>query len=70
MLKFFEIFPTKTPFQYKVLLNEGKKRHVRRVIKSLGYEVVDLQRVREGEFELGDLPEGKRKIVFLSSSFP
>jgi len=70
LLKFLDIFPTKTPFQYKVLLNEGKKRHIRRVMKSLGYEVVDLQRIKEGEFELGDLPEGKRKIALLPPSFP
>jgi len=70
VLKFLEISPTNVPFQYKILLNEGKKRHIRRIMKSLGYEVVDLQRIREGEFILWDIPEGKRKISTLSSSFP
>jgi 23S rRNA pseudouridine2605 synthase len=34
-LKFQDIAPTSLAHQYKVLLNEGKKRHIRRVIKSL-----------------------------------
>jgi 16S rRNA U516 pseudouridylate synthase RsuA-like enzyme len=63
LLKFREIAPTSLPHQYKVVLNEGKKRHIRRVIKALGYELLDLQRVKEGEYELGDLPEGEWREV-------
>lgn len=29
----------------KITLNEGKKRHIRRIFHSLGYNVIDLQRV-------------------------
>ncbi|MDR3169133.1 MAG: hypothetical protein LBU27_05230 [Candidatus Peribacteria bacterium] len=40
-------------------MNEGKKRHIRRVIKALGYKLLDLQRIKEGEYKLGDLKEGE-----------
>jgi 16S rRNA U516 pseudouridylate synthase RsuA-like enzyme len=33
------------------------------VIKTLGYELLDLQRIREGEYELGNLKEGDWKEV-------
>jgi pseudouridine synthase len=60
-LKFKEIVPTSLPLQYKITLNEGKKRHIRRVIKALGYELLDLQRIKEGEWQLGNLKEGEWK---------
>lgn len=41
-----------------ITLNEGKKRHIRRIFHSLGYEVVDLQRIRIGNYALGKLKEG------------
>ncbi|MBU0626459.1 hypothetical protein KKH82_03395 [Patescibacteria group bacterium] len=46
-----------------VTLREGKKRHIRRMFRSLGYRVWDLQRIREGEFTLGDLPIGEWKVA-------
>ncbi|MBB1543353.1 MAG: rRNA pseudouridine synthase [candidate division SR1 bacterium] len=46
-----------------IVLNEGKKRHIRRIFKVLGYEVIDLQRIRIGNFLLGNLSEGKRTTV-------
>jgi 16S rRNA U516 pseudouridylate synthase RsuA-like enzyme len=47
-----------------VLLNEGKKRHIRRVIKSLWYMLLDLQRIKEGERELWNLEEGSWRHIF------
>lgn len=44
-------------------LCEWKKRHIRRIFKSLWYKVLDLQRIREGEFSLGDLKLWERKVV-------
>jgi 16S rRNA U516 pseudouridylate synthase RsuA-like enzyme len=35
------------------------------VIKALGYELLDLQRVKEGESILGDLKEGEWRIELL-----
>ena len=46
-----------------IVLNEWKKRHIRRIFKVLGYEVIDLQRIRIWNFLLGNLSEGKRTSV-------
>ena len=63
-LKFLDIQPTKDPLTYKVILNEWKKRHIRRVIKKLWYNLVDLQRIKEAQYALpNDLPEGERKSI-------
>ncbi len=63
-LKFLDIQPTKEPLTYKVILNEGKKRHIRRVIKKLWYNLIDLQRIKEAQYELPkDLPEGEWRAV-------
>jgi len=45
--------------EYRVELKQGLKRQIRLMIRSIGKEVVDLQRVRVGNLKLGDLPEGK-----------
>ena len=50
-------------FYYNVILQEGKKRHIRRMFKKLWYNVVDLQRIREGKYVLGDLRMGKWRLV-------
>ncbi len=47
----------------KLVLNEGKKRHIRRMMSAMRYHVEDLIRIREGEFELGDLKEWEIKGV-------
>ena len=47
----------------EITLNEGKKRHIRRIFKVLGYVVTDLQRIRIGSYCLGSLPEGKWKAL-------
>lgn len=47
----------------EITLNEGKKRHIRRIFKALGYVVIDLQRIRIGPYCLGSLPEGKWKAL-------
>ncbi|MGM0366188.1 MAG: pseudouridine synthase [Actinomycetota bacterium] len=44
-------------------LLEGRKRIIRRVLKKLGYEVIDLQRVKIGNFELKGLKEGQYKVL-------
>lgn len=59
-LKFLDIKPTKEPLVYKVTLNEWKKRHIRRVIKKLWYNLTDLQRIKEAQRSLPqDLKEGE-----------
>lgn len=51
ILKALKIFQIKR-YHYRVLLNEGKKRHIRRLFQTLGYHVLDLQRIREGKYSL------------------
>jgi len=51
------------PHILRIVLVEGKKRHIRRMLETLGYEIIDLQRVREGKIVLGDLPMWERKDV-------
>ena len=47
----------------RVLLHEGKKRHIRRMCDALGHPVRRLIRVRIGPLELGDLPVGKWRYL-------
>ena len=42
----------------RFVLREGRNRQIRKMLESLGYGVVSLERVRLGEIELGDLPVG------------
>ena len=43
----------------KVVLKEGKKRHIRVVLNYVEKRVLNLKRIRVGKVLLGDLPEGK-----------
>lgn len=64
LLKFKDIMPTKDALVYKVVLKEGKKRHIRRVIKHLWYNLIDLQRIKEAQRNLpNDLQEGTRRFA-------
>ena len=63
-LKFLDIQPTENPLTYKVILNEWKKRHIRRVIKKLWYSLIDLQRIKEAQYTLPkELSEGEWKLI-------
>lgn len=44
---------------FRIILNEGKKRQIRRMFDALGTRVVDLKRISIGNLVLEDLPEGK-----------
>lgn len=47
--------------RFEIAIREGMNRQVRRMCETLGYEVVDLIRVRIGPIGLGDLPEGSMR---------
>jgi 23S rRNA pseudouridine2605 synthase len=46
------------PFNYSIIIHEGKKRQVRRMLGSLSHRVLALRRIRIGSLNLGDLQEG------------
>jgi 23S rRNA pseudouridine2605 synthase len=49
--------------EVEITIGQGRKRQVRRMFQSLGYEVVELTRIREGSLSLGDLAPGKFRIL-------
>lgn len=51
------------------ILIEGKKRQIRRMCELVGLHVVGLKRVRIGRVLLGDLPEGKWRVLEPHESF-
>lgn len=47
----------------EIVLDEGKNRHIRKMLAALGIEVLRLVRVAVGSVELGDLPKGKTRSL-------
>jgi 23S rRNA pseudouridine2605 synthase len=47
--------------KYSVTIHEGKNRQIRRMIEVVGAKVMALRRIRIGDFELGNLEDGKYK---------
>jgi len=49
------------PFNCSITIHEGRKRQVRRMFERLGHQVLALKRIRLGNLNLGNLPEGKTR---------
>lgn len=49
--------------QLRFILNEGKKRQIRRMCELVGLKVTGLKRVRIGNVRLGDLPLGQWRYL-------
>ncbi|PLX24533.1 pseudouridine synthase [Candidatus Parcubacteria bacterium] len=47
--------------ELEIVIHQGWKRQIRRMLEKLGYQVVFLQRIAEGKMVLGNLPPGKSK---------
>lgn len=47
------------PQRLRFTLKEGRNRQIRRMAEAVGLLVVDLQRIRIGPLQLGELPEGR-----------
>lgn len=46
-------------FAFNIILVQGLNRQIRRMCEYLGYEVLELKRIRIMNIEIGDLPTGK-----------
>ena len=55
--------------QLRFVLNEGRKRQIRRMCELVGLHVVGLKRVRIGRVLLGDLPLGQWRFLRENESF-
>jgi 23S rRNA pseudouridine2604 synthase len=49
--------------QLRFILREGRNRQIRRMCELVGMHVMDLVRIRIGSLELGDLAEGKWRVL-------
>ena len=49
--------------RFRIILQEGRKRQIRRMAEAVGNEVIQLHRVRMGSLELKALPEGKWRYL-------
>lgn len=49
--------------QLRIILNEGKKRQIRRMCEAVDLRVTGLKRVRIGRLKLGPLPEGQWRFL-------
>lgn len=50
---------TKDVSDLKIVVREGKKRHIRRIFETLGFKVLNLKRIRIGDLVLRGLKEGE-----------
>jgi 23S rRNA pseudouridine2604 synthase len=55
--------------QLRFVLQQGKKRQIRRMCEAVGLRVLGLKRVRIGKVMLGDLPAGQWRYLGADESF-
>ncbi|MDY6065027.1 MAG: pseudouridine synthase [Finegoldia sp.] len=47
----------------RIIISEGRNRQIRKMFKSIGKNVIDLKRVRIGNYRLEDLKEGSYRVL-------
>jgi pseudouridine synthase len=52
-----------TVTEFKITLNEGRKRQIRMMARTVGHHVTYLCRLSMGRLQLGNLPKGQWKIL-------
>ena len=52
-----------SPRRFRIVLQEGKNRQIRRMVRKVGNEVTRLQRQRFASIKLGNLPPGKWRYL-------
>jgi pseudouridine synthase len=52
-----------TETEFKITLNEGRKRQIRMMARSIGHYVTYLCRLSMGKLQLGDLPKGRWRLL-------
>ncbi|RJQ33321.1 rRNA pseudouridine synthase [Candidatus Parcubacteria bacterium] len=55
----------KSVYELEIVIHQGWKRQIRRMLESLGYQVLLLERIAEGKVKLGKLALGKYKRLSL-----
>lgn len=49
------------PYNYSIIIHEGRKRQVRRMFAAIGYRILELKRIRISSLKLGTLAEGQTR---------
>lgn len=62
LLKAEAVLPNpRKPRELEITLNHGKKREIRRLLKHLGFEVIELERFKIGKLRIQDFRQGSVK---------
>lgn len=58
-----EIKSSRRSSLFKIIIHEGRKRQVRKMFAAVGHPVLELTRTAYGHLKLGDLPEGRYRML-------
>ena len=62
-IRTFQKISQLNPTTLRVILTEGRNRQIRRMFENLAYNVMHLQRIRVGNYQLGTLANGKHAVI-------
>ncbi len=61
--RIMEVKYNDTDTEFKITLNEGRKRQIRMMARSIGHHVTYLCRLSMGKLQLGSLPKGQWRVL-------